>query len=148
MASTHEHGPPGQPPEADTTQTGGGGGDDGAASIVIPGADVSAPTSATRKDFVTGPEFEFSPASLVGSWFHRLENDVMVWQGVVVAEPQPGVYLLQIDKLDEGASNVQRLMNMDRLLNDDEGYDYRFYDSEVEAKSAYGAWVAAERQRA
>jgi hypothetical protein len=137
--------PPTQPPVAVPTKTGGGGGDDGVASAGMAGAGVM--TGKSRKGLVTDEEFEFSIGSLVGSWCHRLENDRMVWQGVVVAEPQPGVYLVQIDKLDVGAEHVQRLLTMAQLTNDEDGYDWRFYDSENEAKSAYARWVASERQR-
>lgn len=104
-------------------------------------------TSKTRREFVCG-DFEFSPGSLIGSWFHRLENDEMVWQGVVLAEVGAGIFLLHVDKLAPGAENVQRLMPLDQLVNDDDGYDWRFYDSEDEARSAYARWVAAERERA
>jgi hypothetical protein len=113
-----------------------------------PATPTPAPGSPTRKAFIEAPGFEFSPASLVGSWFHRLENDRMVWQGAVVAEPQPGVYLLQVDRLDVGAQNVQRLVAMASLLNDDDGYDYRFYDTQREAQAAYAEWVSTEGQRA
>jgi hypothetical protein len=102
----------------------------------------------TRMEFVTGEEFVFSPGSLIGSWFHRLENDVMVWQGVVLAEIATGTFLTHIDKLAPGAENVQRIVTLEQLTNDDDGYDWRFYDSEDEARSAYALWLAAERQRA
>jgi hypothetical protein len=47
-----------------------------------------------------------------------------------------------------GAQNVQRLVAMASLLNDDDGYDYRFYDTQREAQAAYAEWVSTEGQRA
>jgi hypothetical protein len=92
-------------------------------------------------------EFSFNPGSMVGSWFHRLENDEIVWQGVVVAEPQPGTYLVQIERLDVGAVNVQRLIPLERMVNDEDGYDWRFYDSQEDARSAYAHWNAVKAVR-
>jgi hypothetical protein len=154
MAGTKGGTPPTKPPAVDRTKTGGNGDDEGRSlraqldalsEHVGPGEPEEVVKS--RKEFVTADEFSFNPATLVGSWFHRLENDLMVWQGVIVAEPQPGVYLAQIDRLDLGAENVQRLVTMAQLTADEDGYDWRFYDTEAEAKSAYAAWVATERER-
>jgi hypothetical protein len=101
----------------------------------------------SRVAFVSGEEFSLNPHSLVGSWFHRLENDQIVWQGVVVAEPAQAVYLLNVEFLDEGATNVQRLMKLDQLTNDDDGYDWRFYDTREDAVAAYASWLAFEKER-
>jgi hypothetical protein len=147
MAATRGGTPKTPAPPTTPARTGGGGDDDGQ-QVMVPGHAHPGPGGPTRKAFIEAPGFEFSPASLVGSWFHRLENDRMVWQGAVVAEPQPGVYLLQVDRLDVGAQNVQRLVAMASLLNDDDGYDYRFYDTQREAQAAYAEWVSTEGQRA
>lgn len=146
MATTKGGTPQTPTPPTAPAVTGGGGDDD--AQVLTPGSTEQGQGTRTRLEWVTGPEFAFHPASLVGSWFHRLENDAMVWQGVVVAEPQPGVYLLQIDRLDVGASNVQRLVPMASLTTDDDGYDWRFYDSKREAQAAYAEWVSTEKARA
>jgi hypothetical protein len=153
MASkgTKESGPPTAPPKKPPTSGGGGGGGGGSgppqpkpAFVVVDDEKVWK----QRKPFIEDEDFGFNPGSLVGSWFHRLENDRIVWQGAVVAEPQPGSYLLEIDTLDVGAKNVQRLISLEMMLNDDEGYDWRFYDDEERAKTAYREWVATERERA
>jgi hypothetical protein len=157
--------PPTKPPTKVPTKTGGNGGDDGG-SIDVPSVDVAQedeqPILKRRVDLLHGKlsqsrlpedyEFSLSPSSLVGSWFHRLENDAIVWQGVVVGMggqlPQEGpVYLCQIDRLDQGAEGVQRLIPLSRMVNDEDGYDWRFYDSQAEAKAAYAAWIAAEAAR-
>jgi hypothetical protein len=97
-------------------------------------------TELTESMLPEGFEFSFDPGSMIGSWFHRLENDEIVWQGVVVAEPAATVYLCQIEKLEPGAENVQRLIPLEKMVNDDEGYDWRFYDSRQEALEAFQAW--------
>ncbi len=131
------------------TKTGGGGDQD---EIPQVGAVTAAPEDQApikcRKEWATSEDFSFAPHSLVGSWFHRLENETMIERGVIVAEPQPGVYLLQVDRIEPGAENVQRLATIQQLTNDDDGYGWHFYDSENEAKSAYANWIAHERQRA
>jgi len=71
----------------------------------------------------------------------------MIWQGIVVAEPQPSMYLLQIDKLDIGAENVQVLAPLLEMLGETEDDGFRFYDTEDEARSAYAQWIATEGSR-
>jgi hypothetical protein len=120
-------------------KTGGGGdGSHGAGDTRIEEA-----AGKSRKGWIVSPDFAFNPASLVGSWFHSLENDEIVEQGVVVAEPQPGVYLVQLDKLAPGAEQVQVLMTLDTMVSNEN----RFYDNENEARSAYALWVATPRER-
>jgi hypothetical protein len=165
MPAKQTGGPPVPPiPTTPTKTGGGGGGDDGhqpgdvLEPITRALAEDEQPVVKRRVDFLHGEqtrsvlpddyEFSFSPKTLVGSWFLRLENDDVIWKGVVVAEPAHATYLVQIDKLDEGAENVQRLIPLERMVNDDDGYDWRFYDSEAEARNAYVAWTTSARKRA
>jgi hypothetical protein len=155
--------PPAQPPTKTPTKTGGGG-DGSQVAAAQPEADEDDQRFVLKRrvDLFRGKldesqvpddyEFSLNPGSLVGSWFHRLDNDAIVWQGCVVGIagdlPMEGpVYLCQIDKLDVGAEKVQRLIPLSRLVNDEDGYDWRFYDSENEARAAFAAWVATERER-
>lgn len=108
-------------------------------------------TGRNRKDYVS--KCELSPETLVGSWFHTVEDDVIVWQGIVVAEPQPGVYLLHVDTLEPGARNVQCLVGLEKMVDegkeDDEGTSaWRFFDTEEQARSAYAEWLTTEKARA
>jgi len=96
-----------------------------------------------RVAFVSHEDFTLVPQSLVGSWFHRLENDEIVWQGVVVAEPQSGVYLCSVDRLALGVKFVQRLVTLEKMSDDDDGQGWRFYDNEEACRVAYAAWVVA-----
>jgi hypothetical protein len=146
MAPTKGGTPPTKTPTHVRSTTGGNDDGDGA-EVFAPGATDGGPSGKSRKAIIKGDDFELSPLSLVGSWFHRLDNDRMVWQGVVVGEVAPATYLLQIDRLDVGADNVQRLVPLSALVNDEDGYDWRFYDTEREAQVAYAAWVASERDR-
>ncbi|CAB4197725.1 hypothetical protein UFOVP1313_28 [uncultured Caudovirales phage] len=100
-----------------------------------------------RVQFVSSDEFSFSPNSLIGSWFHRLENDQIVWQGVVVGEPAAGVYLISVEVLAPGAENVQRLIDLRQMTRDEEGYDWRFYDNSEECGAAYAYWLLCESER-
>lgn len=156
--------PPAQPPVEDATTTGGNGDGDGDSQISQAAVQAAMAVAdddyivKARKDLVTagaddktrlpGFSWSFNPNSLVGSWFHRLENGEMVWQGVVVGEPHSGVYLCQIDTLDVGATQVQRLITIQQLTTDDDGYDWRFYDSEAAAQKAYVDWMSSGRARA
>jgi hypothetical protein len=165
MADKQTGGPPVPPIPTVPTKTGGGGGGDdgpGPGDVLEPAVrameEDEQPVLKRRIDFLHGEadrsvlpddyEFSFSPKTLVGSWFLRLENDDVIWKGVVVAEPAAATYLVQIAKLDEDAENVQRLIPLERMVNDDDGYDWRFYDSEAEAQDAYVTWDLAARKRA
>jgi hypothetical protein len=163
MPEKQTGGPPSPPTTSAPVSTGGGGGDDHREGEVLEPltramGEEEQPTFKRRIDLLHGEserselpddyEFSFTPRSMVGSWFLRLENDEIVWKGVVVAEPVQGTYLVQIACLDVGAENVQRLIPLERMVSDDDGYDWRFYDSEQEAQDAFVAWVTAARQRA
>jgi hypothetical protein len=149
MPRTHEHGPPGGPPPEVPTKTGGGGDGDDAESLRAAVAAMTAlalKLAGSRKAFVTDENFVLTPKTLVGSWFHRLEADEIVWQGVVVAEPQPGAYLVQIDKQEPGVENVQRLIGLGQMVSGDLEDEWRFYDSEEQAKSAYAHWMSTRKE--
>jgi hypothetical protein len=148
MPSSQEHGPPVPPPPDVPVKTGGGGDDDGEslrqaiAQMANQAVEIAA---GTRKAFVTDDEFVLQPATLVGSWFHRLEDDEIVWQGVVVAEVQPGAYLIQIDKQEPGVENVQRLHSLAQMLGDPDS-EWRFYDTEDQAKNAFAHWASTRKE--
>jgi hypothetical protein len=150
MARTKEHGPPsGPPPPEVPTKTGGGGDDDDNSlreAIAQMAAQAVEQAAGSRKEFVTSERFVLVPETLVGSWFHRLENGEIIWQGVVVAEPQPGAYLVQIDRQEPGVENVQRLIGLESMLADDDGYDWRFYDTEEQAQNAFARSLSTRKE--
>lgn len=65
----------------------------------------------------------FTPDSLVGSFFHGCAT--RGWQGLVVAEPHPGVYLLELFSWVMGEASHQQLIRIDVMA--DEGW--QFYDT-------------------
>jgi hypothetical protein len=70
-----------------------------------------------------------TPDSLVGSFFH---SDVgRGWQGCVVAEPGPGVYLLERFEWLVGSSDDQVLMRLEDMIG------WSFYDTAEWMNSAY-----------
>jgi hypothetical protein len=148
MADTNQGGGGTAAPPVKTT--GGGDDDHGVEWFKWDEDNPEKPTFVKRQDLFIQPHersrlpegyaFSFSPATLTGSWFHVLENDEIIWQGLVVAEPQAGVYLVQIEKLEYGAENIQRLVPVEKMVTDDEGYDWRFFDNREAAMAAFTAW--------
>jgi len=81
---------------------------------------------------------DLTAESLVGSWFHAAMDyeGVPERQGAVVAEPQPGMYLV-----DEGTH--QRVVTIQEMM--EEGWV--FYDSDNAMRVAFAARTAqAERE--
>jgi hypothetical protein len=113
-----------------------------------------------RRLYVEDEEFSLQPDTLVGSAFLVVYEDQPLWKGVVVGEPQAGRYLVEMENLEEGVENVQRLFSLDTLMGlDGEGkrlvegaigelaasvtspkLEWRLYDSAEEAAKAYIAW--------
>jgi hypothetical protein len=86
-------------------------------------------------------EVELSPVSLVGSYFLRLDNAEVMWWGVVVGEVQPGHYLCHVESgLEHGDAQV--VMTLDRMLGHEEGYEWRFFDTEEKMKLGYAEYLA------
>lgn len=54
--------------------------------------------------------------NLVGKYFHGLnENNKVEWQGVVIGEPRPGWYLVQLFDWASGKPSVQRLVPIEKM---------------------------------
>jgi hypothetical protein len=54
---------------------------------------------------------------LVGKYFHSAnENDKVEWQGVVIGEPHPGWYLVQLFDWASGEASVQRLVPIEKMI--------------------------------
>lgn len=87
-------------------------------------------------------EVALGPDSLVGSWFMRIERQRPSETGLVVAEVQPGAYMLDVDDAP-GVQISQRLVSLNVLLGDeaDDGYSWRFYDSEEAMRLAVARWM-------
>jgi hypothetical protein len=77
-----------------------------------------------------------TPASLVGSFVHRnvgTDDDGGVWQGAVVAEPAPGIYLIEWFSWIAGDSTHQTLVP----ITDMTGPGWRIYDTAEWMRNAY-----------
>lgn len=77
-----------------------------------------------------------SPASLVGSFFHSFDDadpKQVEWQGCVVAEPVPGVYLIENFSWFMGESTHQRLVRLEDMAG------WVFYDTVEWMNNAYEA---------
>jgi len=85
----------------------------------------------------------FAPDSLVLSWFHKLDGygDIR-WQGRVVGEPQPGVYLLELFDWLEGRG-YQVTVPLQDMLHGNPDQEWRFYDTEEQMRLGYDRPPAA-----
>jgi hypothetical protein len=141
------------PPSGDSEEKGTeqDAGEEGGVDALIAAAeaDAEAPTTEGRDRKALAAEVELNPQSLVGSYFHRVENGEMVWGGVIVGEVQAGAYLAQVLQGLEGhvTGRAQVIVQIDQMVVKDEGYEWRFYDSENAMREAFAEYlVSAERR--
>lgn len=88
----------------------------------------------------------FTPTSLVGSFFHSgFERG---WQGCVVAEPAPGVYLVETFSWMMGESYDQHLVPITGMVAE----EWRFYDTadwmRESSEAIRGIWAREREERA
>jgi len=79
------------------------------------------------------------PDSLVGSFFHGFGGRFHAHQGCVVAEPSPGVYLVELFSFGGTGSTYQRIAPVAEMS------EWRFYDSEKWMSHAYDYGGVAEQ---
>lgn len=84
-------------------------------------------TGKTPRDNMT-VESKFSADSLVGSFFHGNE-----WQGLVVAEPVKGIYLVQMLSWADGCPTNQQLIRIEQMLTQ----KWMFYSDNKEMVERY-----------
>ena len=62
-------------------------------------------------------EMSGQPEKLVGKYFHSAnETNQIEWQGVVIGEPHPGWYLVQLFEWASGYPSVQRLVPIEKMI--------------------------------
>jgi hypothetical protein len=83
----------------------------------------------------------YPPNTLVGSFF--LSDHKKGWQGRVIAEPQPGTYLIERYSHATGDPVDQTLISLSEILYD----GWQFYDCPVEMEWAFEHRVAADWAR-
>jgi hypothetical protein len=55
--------------------------------------------------------------NLVGKYFHSASETTKIeWQGVVIGEPHPGWYLVQLFDWASGEPSVQRLVPIEKMI--------------------------------
>ncbi len=55
---------------------------------------------------------------VVGKYFHSAnETNKVEWQGVVIGEPHPGWYLVQLFEWASGEPSVQRLVPIEKMIH-------------------------------
>lgn len=79
------------------------------------------------------------PDSLVGSFFHS--THMRGWQGCIVAEPAPGVYLVETFGWLAGESTGQHLVRLEEMGG------WTFYDDAEWMNNAYRSGVAERWKR-
>jgi hypothetical protein len=84
--------------------------------------DVSMNTSLTALDGLDSNSLSLEAETateterLVGKYFHAANEDNKVkWQGVVIGEPHPGWYLVQLFDWASGKPSVQRLVPIENM---------------------------------
>jgi hypothetical protein len=65
---------------------------------------------------------------LVGCWFHAFSNNEIKWQGHIVGEPVPGIYLVQLFDWFLGDPQFLRLVPLADMM------DWQFYRNDAEMK--------------
>jgi hypothetical protein len=73
----------------------------------------------------------WNTASLVGTYFHS--DRERGWQGVIVAEPAPGTYLVELFDWLTGDPDTQRLVTLETMLLG----EWSFYDDAQWMRTAY-----------
>jgi hypothetical protein len=76
--------------------------------------------------------------NLIGQFFHSIEDGKINWQGVVIGNPLPGWYLVQLYEWLMGEPNVQRLVKIEEM------HTWLFYDSSESMVYSYDHGVARE----
>jgi hypothetical protein len=84
-------------------------------------------------------EHDLKLDSLIGSYFHSRPDPG--WQGCIVAEPVPGIYLVELFDWLVGASSCQKLVPVGEM------HGWRFYDDADWMNNSYQHEVASQWDR-
>ncbi len=81
-----------------------------------------------------------APAILVGQYFHSLGKDdgKVEWQGVIIGNPEPGWYLVQLFEWLMGEPNVRRLVRIEDMA------DWLLYEDAKSMKFSWDKGLARE----
>ena len=81
-----------------------------------------------------------SRSELLGQFFHSIGKDdgKVEWQGIVVGNPEPGGYLVQLFEWLMGEPNLRRLVNIEDMEH------WLFYEDQEGMKFSYDHGAARE----
>jgi hypothetical protein len=69
---------------------------------------------------------------LKGHFFHSYNKDGLVeWQGKVIGNPEPGIYLVQLYEWLVGAESCRKLVNIQDMI------PWSFYETSEEMNNSY-----------
>ena len=69
---------------------------------------------------------------LKGHFFHSFNKDGLVeWQGKVISNPEPGIYLVQLYEWFVGAESCRKLVNIQDMIQ------WSFYETNEEMNNYY-----------
>jgi hypothetical protein len=69
---------------------------------------------------------------LKGHFFHSYNKDGLVeWQGKVISNPEPGIYLVQLYEWFVGAESCRKLVNIQDMIQ------WSFYETNKEMANSY-----------
>jgi hypothetical protein len=86
----------------------------------------------TRREVVD--QFELSVDALTKSWFVRRDGSQVVF-GQVLCEPQPGMYLVDLEFDGHDGPTEQRVVTIKEMASDEDWPEWRFFDSRKEARA-------------
>lgn len=102
---------------------------------------MSSQSSGQGSDRLTEAIRSLEPNSLVGSYFHSFGPEGQLdRQGAVVAEPQPGLYLVELFEWLAGGSSCQRLVRVEDML------DWQFYDTAEWMNNVFEHEIAPQQE--
>lgn len=77
-------------------------------------------------------------AGLAGRFFHSVEAGKIKWQGVVIGNPEPGWYVVQLFDYVMGEPNVQRIVRIEDMRQ------WLFYPNSETMQFSFERGVARE----
>lgn len=78
--------------------------------------------------------------AMIGKYFHSIVNDKVLWQGCVIGNPEPGIYLLQLFEWLMGEPNVIRIVRIEEMK------DWFFYNNGDEMVLSYEHGAAKRKK--
>jgi len=106
-------------------------------TTVVGSADTQAVERVPRR--LTAAQAELDPNTLCASWgLYSSPGEAETKQALVVAEVQPGYYLVEFYDVIDDEPREQRILTLDEFAKrDEEGGAWTFYDEHEEVRAAF-----------